>query len=122
MGVPPSPHASAKRQPSASDPAPKRAKSLSPTAVVDEAFAAPLLVPPPPPETFRKTVVKRSGPLKTPQDKKKAHNAVERRYRNSINDRINDLKDMLPETWTQGPKVRVRDVSALRELLLNRHK
>ena len=49
-----------------------------------------------------------AGPLKTVQDKKKAHNAVERRYRNSINDRITQLRQLLPPSWTSGPKVRVR--------------
>ncbi|CAG8742761.1 2153_t:CDS:1, partial [Funneliformis mosseae] len=30
------------------------------------------------------------------QQKKVAHNAIERRYRNNINDRINDLKNVVP--------------------------
>lgn len=32
----------------------------------------------------------------TKQQKKVAHNAIERRYRNNINDRINDLKNVVP--------------------------
>eukprot|EP00730_Choanoeca_flexa_P019374 TRINITY_DN9458_c0_g1_i2.p1 TRINITY_DN9458_c0_g1~~TRINITY_DN9458_c0_g1_i2.p1 ORF type:complete len:1116 (+),score=260.92 TRINITY_DN9458_c0_g1_i2:98-3349(+) len=82
----------------------KRAKPLTTTAAVNEAFVTPLIIPPPPPDTFKKTVVKRSGPLKTQQAKRNAHNAVERRYRDSINDRIADLKAILPTSWTTGPK------------------
>ncbi|KAG0356218.1 hypothetical protein BGZ54_000807 [Gamsiella multidivaricata] len=36
------------------------------------------------------------GPQPTKQQKKVAHNAIERRYRNNINDRINDLKNVVP--------------------------
>ncbi|KAF9912891.1 hypothetical protein EC991_007503 [Linnemannia zychae] len=37
-----------------------------------------------------------SGPQPTKQQKKVAHNAIERRYRNNINDRISDLKNVVP--------------------------
>lgn len=43
-----------------------------------------------------------------PSDKRKAHNAVERRYRNSINDKIVEMRDVLPVDWLQGPKIKVR--------------
>ncbi|KAG0283948.1 hypothetical protein BGZ96_011690 [Linnemannia gamsii] len=36
------------------------------------------------------------GPQPTKQQKKVAHNAIERRYRNNINDRISDLKNVVP--------------------------
>ncbi|KAF9916548.1 hypothetical protein BX616_003469, partial [Lobosporangium transversale] len=36
------------------------------------------------------------GNQPTKQQKKVAHNAIERRYRNNINDRINDLKNVVP--------------------------
>lgn len=41
-------------------------------------------------------------------DKRRAHNAVERRYRNSINDRITELRSNLPVNWITGPKAKVR--------------
>ncbi|KAF8940015.1 hypothetical protein EDD21DRAFT_48845 [Dissophora ornata] len=48
-----------------------------------------LVTPTPPPPTAQ-------GPQPTKQQKKVAHNAIERRYRNNINDRINDLKNVVP--------------------------
>ncbi|KAF9988612.1 hypothetical protein BGZ75_009035 [Mortierella antarctica] len=48
-----------------------------------------LVTPPPAPATPQ-------GPQPTKQQKKVAHNAIERRYRNNINDRINDLKNVVP--------------------------
>ncbi|KAG0261592.1 hypothetical protein BG011_000882, partial [Mortierella polycephala] len=48
-----------------------------------------LVTPPPAPSTAQ-------GPQPTKQQKKVAHNAIERRYRNNINDRINDLKNVVP--------------------------
>ncbi|KAG0199823.1 hypothetical protein BGX28_006980 [Mortierella sp. GBA30] len=48
-----------------------------------------LVTPPPAPTTPQ-------GPQPTKQQKKVAHNAIERRYRNNINDRINDLKNVVP--------------------------
>ncbi|KAF9936347.1 hypothetical protein BGZ65_002521 [Modicella reniformis] len=48
-----------------------------------------LSTPPPAPSTTQ-------GPQPTKQQKKVAHNAIERRYRNNINDRINDLKNVVP--------------------------
>ncbi|KAF9954407.1 hypothetical protein BGZ72_004617 [Mortierella alpina] len=48
-----------------------------------------LVTPPPAPPTPQ-------GPQPTKQQKKVAHNAIERRYRNNINDRINDLKNVVP--------------------------
>ena len=46
-------------------------------------------------------------------EKRRAHNAVERRYRNSINDRITELRSNLPLNWITGPKAKVRLVLAL---------
>ncbi|KAG0339567.1 hypothetical protein BG004_006763 [Podila humilis] len=48
-----------------------------------------LVTPPPAPPLNQ-------GPQPTKQQKKVAHNAIERRYRNNINDRINDLKNVVP--------------------------
>ncbi|KAG0304075.1 hypothetical protein BGZ98_005952 [Dissophora globulifera] len=48
-----------------------------------------LVAPTPPPPSAQ-------GPQPTKQQKKVAHNAIERRYRNNINDRINDLKNVVP--------------------------
>ncbi|KAF9346372.1 hypothetical protein BGX26_002143, partial [Mortierella sp. AD094] len=48
-----------------------------------------LVTPPPAPPTTQ-------APQPTKQQKKVAHNAIERRYRNNINDRINDLKNVVP--------------------------
>ncbi|KAG0325947.1 hypothetical protein BG000_001586 [Podila horticola] len=48
------------------------------------------LVTPPPAQPSNQ------GPQPTKQQKKVAHNAIERRYRNNINDRINDLKNVVP--------------------------
>ncbi|KAG0018962.1 hypothetical protein BGZ82_000282 [Podila clonocystis] len=48
-----------------------------------------LVTPPPAPPSNQ-------GPQPTKQQKKVAHNAIERRYRNNINDRINDLKNVVP--------------------------
>ncbi|KAK3825661.1 MAG: hypothetical protein J3Q66DRAFT_384810 [Benniella sp.] len=48
-----------------------------------------LSTPPPAPSNAQS-----SQPTK--QQKKVAHNAIERRYRNNINDRINDLKNVVP--------------------------
>ncbi|KAF9115362.1 hypothetical protein BGX27_008131 [Mortierella sp. AM989] len=48
-----------------------------------------LVTPPPAPPTTQ-------VPQPTKQQKKVAHNAIERRYRNNINDRINDLKNVVP--------------------------
>ncbi|KAI8880394.1 HLH-domain-containing protein, partial [Backusella circina FSU 941] len=46
------------------------------------------------------------SPLKTGQQLKKvAHNAIERRYRNNINDRIHDLKNVVPALY----KARIRE-------------
>ncbi|CAG8753489.1 32157_t:CDS:2, partial [Racocetra persica] len=39
---------------------------------------------------------KNSKPQTNKQQKKLAHNVIERRYRNNINDRINDLKNVVP--------------------------
>lgn len=52
-----------------------------------------------------------SGAADAPVDKRKAHNAVERRYRNSINDKIIELRDQLPTEWVEGPKAKVASLS-----------
>lgn len=58
----------------------------------------------PPPD---KLAISRMGPYTPPQEplsdsmkpeKQKAHNAIEKRYRMSINDKINELKNMLVGT------------------------
>lgn len=51
--------------------------------------------------------VESQGDGRTYVEKRRAHNAVERRYRNSINDRITELRSNLPLNWITGPKAKV---------------
>eukprot|EP00051_Salpingoeca_urceolata_P010834 m.133163 g.133163 ORF g.133163 m.133163 type:complete len:966 (-) comp16875_c0_seq2:998-3895(-) len=49
------------------------------------------------------------------KSKKVAHNVIERRYRNNINDKINELKATLPASLTTGPNVKLNKASILRK-------
>lgn len=55
-----------------------------------------------------------SGKAGGPREKRTAHNAIEKKYRNSINDQILALKNLLPASLVSGQKAKLNKSSILK--------